>query len=430
MLTVIRQFTGYMLSVIAILVLGISYPNPASALTAEESRVRTASIVADADAIDSLHQSLLQLAIKPRPNDSADRPDDAVALQSALARLSRPPTPATLTETPRLRIATSDRPMRYDDEALSILASSLIELQAHAPGRTIRADAASVGSLMRTMQRFDMVTDTIASETFTRVVLGLSDITPTLSDNLIAYPKVPKQDLRDRVVAESVPRIVTSIESGSHVNAQRHVPYLAAASITDQQAMPLDDATSDQALGGQLIAPVGELALQDMNAASDSVLSHGISSAEQYADTAGLDLDEIALEDLGSTSIASLNEPVGAEDLQDTRAGFLLNNGVRIDFAVTRFTSVDGIDQLHTIANLPEGLNANALSQISAGQTSNTRMIKPDSGSMFTLIQNDLGNQRIIDVTTIDVGIKNLGLRSIDFVRPSLQRGGIPAELR
>ena len=130
------------------------------------------------------------------------------------------------------------------------------------------------------------------------------------------------------------------------------------------------------------------------------------------------------MDELGDATLASLESPVDAGELQETRAGFVLNNGVHIDFAVTRLTSVDGLDQLHTITNMPQGLDSTALGQISAGQAGNARVLSPNVGSTFSVIQNNLDNQRILDVTTIDVGIRNFGLRSTNFIPQSLQGTG------
>jgi hypothetical protein len=142
-----------------------------------------------------------------------------------------------------------------------------------------------------------------------------------------------------------------------------------------------------------------------------------------------VDMDEIDMDELGDATLANLASPVDAGQLQETRAGFVLDNGVQIDFAVTRLTSVDGLDQLHTITNMPQGLDSTALSQISAGQAGKARAISPNGGPSFSLIQNDLNNQRILDVTTIDVSIQNIGpgLRSTNFIPQSLQgTAGIP----
>jgi hypothetical protein len=143
-----------------------------------------------------------------------------------------------------------------------------------------------------------------------------------------------------------------------------------------------------------------------------------------------IDLDQIDLDELGAADIASAAVPVATDDLQETRAGFLLDNGVKIDFAVTRMTSIDGLDQLQTITRLPNSLDASALGQISIGRFANRQVLSPNGGSMITLIQNDLDNQRIVDITTIDIGIQNLGIKSSDLLRFATPTISIPAELR
>ena len=173
------------------------------------------------------------------------------------------------------------------------------------------------------------------------------------------------------------------------------------------------------------------VALSGMNVVPDSPWTDPLSSEEQYAMEEQVDMDEIDMDELGDATLASLESPVDAGELQETRAGFVLNNGVHIDFAVTRLTSVDGLDQLHTITNMPQGLDSTALGQISAGQAGNARVLSPNVGSTFSVIQNNLDNQRILDVTTIDVGIRNFGLRSTNFIPQSLQgTGGMIPELQ
>jgi hypothetical protein len=91
---------------------------------------------------------------------------------------------------------------------------------------------------------------------------------------------------------------------------------------------------------------------------------------------------------------------------------------------------IDGLDQLQTITRLPDSLDASALGQISIGRFANRQVLSPNGGSMITLIQNDLDNQRIVDITTIDIGIKNLGIKSSELLRFARPDISIPAELR
>jgi hypothetical protein len=241
----------------------------------------------------------------------------------------------------------------------------------------------------------------------------------------MVHMRVAKSDLRTQVVnartatAESIsasPVLEASLRAGARTVA---IPSGIDA-ITDPGV--------DQIAG--LASPVGDGALRGMYLEPSGPATVPLSSEAQYAAADQVDMDEIDINDLGDGELANLQSPVDTGQLQETRAGFVLNNGIRIDFAVTRLTSVDGLDQLQTITNMPQGIDAETLGQISAGKAGNSRVLAPGGGSVFSVIQNDLDNQRILDVTTIDVGIKNFGLRSINYVRPALNGGSIPAELR
>jgi hypothetical protein len=314
-----------------------------------------------------------------------------------------------------------------DATAFSGIVSNLMTAWSGMAAGEARSEAVDVGAVRQAMARFDLVTDAIVSDTFSRVFLGLSDMTPSLSDASVSHPKVAKDDLRADVVNARI-----GSESSFTPSLAYEVPALRPLrTVAVQPDVDLVlDAGSEQIAG--LATPVGEVALSGMNAAPERPWTDPLSSDEQYAMHEEVDMDEIDMDELGDATLASLESPVDAGELQETRAGFVLNNGVHIDFAVTRLTSVDGLDQLHTITNMPQGLDAAALAQISAGQAgnSNPQVLSAGGGSMFTVIQNGLDNQRILDITTIDVSIKNFGLRSMDYVRPSLQGNGIPAELR
>ena len=386
--------------------------------------------VSQTQGLGELQRSLQQLAGSVDREHEPSRLASSERLQAALTRLGTTrPQSELVSSGPRLTGGPNGRLVQDDATAFSGIVSNLMTAWSGMAAGEARSEAVDVGAVRQAMARFDLVTDAIVSDTFSRVFLGLSDMAPSLSDATINHPKVAKDDLRAHVVNARIGAASTSSFTPSlayRVPALRPPRTVAVQPDIDVVL----DAGSEQIAG--LATPVGELALSGMNAAPERPWTDPLSSDEQYAMEEQVDMDEIDMDELGDATLASLESPVDAGELQETRAGFVLNNGVHIDFTVTRLTSVDGLDQLHTITNMPQGLDAAALGQISAGQAgnSNTQVLSPGGGSMFTVIQNGLDNQRILDITTIDVSIKNFGLRSMDYVRPSLQGNGIPAELR
>ena len=342
------------------------------------------------------------------------------ALRSALTRLTQTSTTASGKLLLRLTQGQPEKARRASNNALSVLASQLVTVQQQFPGAAaVAAEAADINDLRRAMRRFDVVTDTIVSETFSTALLGLTGMMPTLSDDLMSYPRVAKHDLRERVVATRLANSATA--SPASPPSPQQVAETTPRGIQQAEARIAGMTTlthGDEI--ASLDGAMGEIALGEMAAVSEPAWSDTGEAGEQYAMEDDLLLDEIDIDELGSGAIASLESPVAPDDLQDTRAGFMLPNGVRIDFAVTRLTSVDGLDSLKTIANLPAELDTQALSQISGGRLANSQVLSPGGGSMFTLIQNDFDNKRIVDVTTIDIGIKNLGVRASDFIPRSV----------
>lgn len=363
--------------------------------------------------LHALERSMLQTRQQQHAHQQAE-------LRSALMRLARSSAATSGKLVPRLHQGPSEEARRASNNALSLLASQLVTVQQQFPGAAaVAAEAADINDLRRAMRRFDVVTDTIVSETFSTALLGLTGMMPTLSDDLISYPRVAKHDLRERVVDTRLANSGIARPASSHSSGQPGETALRGIAQGDARmagAPRLSHGDEIASLDGAM----GEIALGEMAAVSEPAWSTAGAAEAQYAMEDDLLLDEIRLDELGSGAIASLATPVAPDDLQDTRAGFMLPNGVRIDFAVTRMTSLDGLDSLQTIANLPAELDSQALSQISGGRLANTQVLSPNGGSMFTLIQNDLDNQRIVDVTTIDIGIKNLGVRASDFVPRSL----------
>lgn len=364
--------------------------------------------------LHALERSMMQTRQQQHAHQQAE-------LRSALTRLARSSAATSGRLVPRLHQGQPEEARRASNNALSLLASQLVTVQQRFPGATaIAAEAADINDLRQAMRRFDVVTDTIVSETFSTALLGLTGMMPTLSDDLMSYPRVAKHDLRERVVDTRLATAGAARLAASN-SPQQQVDETALRGIAQGEALMAGAPTLSH---GDEIASLdgamGEIALGEMAAVSEPTWSDAGAADAQYAMEDDLLLDEIKLDELGSGAIASLASPVAADDLQDTRAGFMLPNGVRIDFAVTRMTSIDGLDSLQTIANLPAELDSQALSQIAGGRLANTQVLSPNGGSMFTLIQNDFDNQRIVDVTTIDIGIKNLGVRASDFVPRSL----------
>jgi hypothetical protein len=277
-----------------------------------------------------------------------------------------------------------------------------------------RIDIAMLDSALR---RFDRVSGPVASDTFARVYLGLSEMVPKLSDSTAYHTHVPKADLRAQIIEER------TAEARFAASRAASPTLLGATAPVD---MSLDDPAAIDIAG--LTAPVGQLALSAMTAVPDD-----LGSALPY-DEAQLALDDIDMDSLGNTDLASL-ESVDAEQLQETRAGFILDNGVQIDFNVTRHSTIDELGPgVEVLTNLPQGLNQASLSQITAaqdGRNTNTRVIsQTQDTAVFSVIQNSLDNQVIRDVTTVNIDIKNLGLRSLDFVPENLRGGAIPSEFK
>jgi hypothetical protein len=297
-----------------------------------------------------------------------------------------------------------------------------------------RIDIAMLDSALR---RFDRVSGPVASDTFARVYLGLSEMVPKLSDSTAYHTHVPKADLRAQIIEERTaearfaasraasPTLLITGDLIATTSPQAIVaPRLLGA--TAPVDMSLDDPAAIDIAG--LTAPVGQLALSAMTAVPDD-----LGSALPY-DEAQLALDDIDMDSLGNTDLASL-ESVDAEQLQETRAGFILDNGVQIDFNVTRHSTIDELGPgVEVLTNLPQGLNQASLSQITAaqdGRNTNTRVIsQTQDTAVFSVIQNSLDNQVIRDVTTVNIDIKNLGLRSLDFVPENLRGGAIPSEFK
>jgi hypothetical protein len=389
------------------------------------------ALASETHPFDSLQNTLKAVAASMQVDASLAPPSPTTALQSALQQLAQPATLPIAGSTTRLPAGHMDRMVRRDGNPLSAPAPIPATRQAGLPDQASRRSKVGVDDLRQAMQRLERVNETVMSETFSRVLLGLADMTPMLSDDGRTYPKVSKHDLRERVVMARV-NAVQSVRrvSASDARAQAQEIALSASPILAPTASSLADTGLAGELPAQLESPMGDLALGNTKAAAgrswgDIGASAGLASGayDNY-------LDGITLDELGSTSIASLDEAVAADDLRETRAGFVLNTGVKIDFAVTRYTSIDGIDRLHSIANLPPGLNATGLGQAASGRFSNTQVLGPETGRSLTLIQNDLNDRRIMDITEIDIGIDNFGLRAIDFVRPSLLNDAVPAELR
>jgi len=372
--------------------------------------------------IGGLERSLKQLAGGSNGRGIEKRrvvPKDRI--YSALLRLSKKGTQdKAATVGPRLTDRV-DRQSTHDDvaAAMASIAENLMMASRNlASYKTTRQGMVDTDALHRALNRFDSAAEPVASKTFSRVFLGLSEMVPKLSGRPMRHPRVDKSDLRADVIDSRT--AAASFDTPMLVD----MPALNQSQVAIVQ--PLIDAAVDagSAQIADLSGPIGQIELAGMSAAPRRQWADAMPEEEQYA------VDELDLDELDGAMLAGLDSPVEADQLQETRAGFVLNNGVQIDFAVTRLSSVDGLDRLHAITPLPQGLDAAALGQISAIRSGNARVLSPSDGSVFTVIQNGLDNQRILDVTAIQVDIKNFGLRSMDFVPSSLRSGAIPPELR
>lgn len=275
----------------------------------------------------------------------------------------------------------------------------------------VKQQAIHASARRQTTERISDISVSGAGNTSARSFLALSSIGPRLFDSGTDFLPAAKAPRRPEVVATSTKR----------TTSRPLVLDTPTLEIKAPIAAPLPDIASTQTaptLVSNLTAPVGPVELGNMNADDQRT---ELSSDDPEYDMSVLD---------GAT-LASLEPPVGAEQLQETRAGFVLNNGIQIDFSVTRLTTIDGVGRLQTLANLPQGLDQSALAQISAGQAGASQVpALADGSAIFTIVQNNLDNQKILDVTTLDIDIKNFGLRSLDFIPSHLQRDAVPAEFR
>ncbi len=385
-------------------------------------------------ALSELERSLQRLSAPKTHNEPHDHRASPERVQWMLSESSAGRTDRLAVETGPRIAGRIDRPATQGGAA-AFIASVAVDLTriGHDLGVAApRKDTPKIGVAMldTALQRFDRVSGPVASDTFARVYLGLSEMVPKLSDSVAYHQSVPKADLRAQVIeartAASLAAYPTLTTAGP-LTTQIHRQTITAPRLLDEM-LTGDTAMLDAApmeIAG-LTAPVEQLALGAMTAAPKD-----LGSALPY-DEAQLALDDIDIDALGDTGLASLESPVDAEQLQETRAGFVLDNGVQIDFNVTRLTVIEELGQpALNLTNMPQGLNQASLSRVTAGQEGNTRVMTQTQGmAAFSVVQNSLDNQAIYDITTINVDIKNLGLQSLDFVPESLRSDAVPAVLK
>ncbi len=365
--------------------------------------------------IMALRRSMERLVDERAAATSSMQDQSAVdgRLQRALRRLSREGAPSSTRVGPRIAALVDSPPSEVD--TIAGVESQLARIKGVAAKTMAARPVAGLKTLQLAMQRFERARGVVPSDTFARVYIGLDDKIPKLSNMAAKHPSVPTRDLRARVV------------DARTAAASSLVPDLVTAA-SGLRLGDVDLPASGSTELADLVGPLDQVALSDVSGQSDTGAPGPSLHDIEHA------IDDVELEDLG-VGLASAEAPVGVDQLQDTRAGFLLDNGIRVDFSVTRLTVIDGLDQQQAqdlATNMPLGLNPEALTQIAAGQGGNTRVLTTpaDGTSAFTVVQNALDNQSILDVTTFNIDIQGAGLRSLDFIPQSFLPEALPPEVR
>jgi len=109
-------------------------------------------------------------------------------------------------------------------------------------------------------------------------------------------------------------------------------------------------------------------------------------------------------------------------ELDQQRGGFVLPNGVQIDFRLERITSINGMEIFNSLFQLPE--KAFLVQNGSLNQSPELTGL-----GLGSVIQNNLDNQTIKNVTEINIAVsqlKNLDLNNngavfTNFIQPNAQ---------
>ena len=182
--------------------------------------------VSQTQGLGELQRSLKQLAGSMGREHEESRLASSERLHAALTRLGAEEIQSQLVSSgPRLTGGTGRRPVQGAAAVSGIVSDLMTAMHGMVAGDT-RPDAVDVRAVRQAMKRFDLVTDAVVNDTFSRVFLGLSDMAPSLSDASIKHPKVAKDDLRADVVNA---RIGAASTSSFTPSLAYEVPALRAA---------------------------------------------------------------------------------------------------------------------------------------------------------------------------------------------------------
>ena len=105
-------------------------------------------------------------------------------------------------------------------------------------------------------------------------------------------------------------------------------------------------------------------------------------------------------------------EAVDNDTLDTMRGGFVTGNGVRVDIGVEKASYVDGVLQVQNSFKVADV----ALLERTFGATISSGDLQNVSSSFDTLIQNNLDQKTIQNLTVIDVNVKNFSNLQNGFV--------------
>jgi hypothetical protein len=129
----------------------------------------------------------------------------------------------------------------------------------------------------------------------------------------------------------------------------------------------------------------------------------------------GLTTPTIALAEMvdakGSANFDSL-EAVDNDTLDTMRGGFVMGNGVTVDIGVQKASYVDGVLQVQNSFRVADV----ALLERTLGSTVSSGDLQNVSSSFGTLIQNNLDQKTIQNLTVIDVNVRNFSNLQTGFV--------------
>jgi len=125
--------------------------------------------------------------------------------------------------------------------------------------------------------------------------------------------------------------------------------------------------------------------------------------------------------------------PIGQGQLGENRGGFVLDNGVKIDFNIIRAGFIDGVEQFRSKLDLPTNVNLSSLSRVRPGlATTNSTPVSSITPEYSTVnvLQNSLNNRTITDITSLNIRIENFKIKPQTSVYFPAIGNGTPAVFR